>query len=60
VFYGLSIKGAQLSVVYPMVSLANVWALIWSKWFFKETLTKAKLIGLALILLGVCLVGLGN
>jgi multidrug transporter EmrE-like cation transporter len=60
VFYGLSIKGAQLSVVYPMVSLANVWALIWSKWFFKEHLTQAKLVGLALILLGVCLVGLGN
>ena len=60
VFYGLGIKGAQLSVVYPMVSLGNVWALIWSRWIFKEPLTGSKLIGLALILAGVCFVGMGN
>jgi uncharacterized membrane protein len=60
VFYGFGIKGAQLSVVYPMVSLSNVWALIWSKWFFKEPLTTGKLIGLVFILLGVTFVGLGN
>ena len=60
VFYGFGIKGAQLSVVYPMVSLSNVWALIWSKWFFVEPLSKQKLFGLALILIGVCFVGLGN
>jgi drug/metabolite transporter (DMT)-like permease len=60
VFYGFGIKGAQLSVVYPMVSLSNVWALMWSKWFFGEPLSKQKLFGLALILIGVCFVGLGN
>jgi uncharacterized membrane protein len=60
VFYGFGIKGAQLSVVYPMVSLSNVWALMWSKWIFKEPLTGQKMMGLALILLGVCFVGLGS
>jgi multidrug transporter EmrE-like cation transporter len=60
VFYAFGIKGAQLSVIYPMVSLGNVWALIWSKWFFDEPLTRQKLLGLALILIGVCFVGLGN
>src|SRR3954471_10525683 len=60
VFYGFGVKGAQLSVVYPMVSLGNVWALIWSRWLFKEPLTSQKLLGLALILVGVFLVGLGN
>ncbi len=60
VFYAFGIKGAQLSVVYPMVSLSNVWALLWAKWFFKEPLNKAKFLGLALILLGVTFVGLGN
>ena len=60
VFYGFGIKGAKLSVVYPMVSLANVWALMWSRWFFDEQLTKEKLLGLALILLGCLFVGLGN
>jgi drug/metabolite transporter (DMT)-like permease len=42
-----------------MVSL-SVWALIWSKWFFGEPLSKQKLFGLSLILIGVCFVGLGN
>ena len=60
VFYAFGIRGAQLSVVYPMVSLSNVWALIWSKWFFDEPVTKEKIMGLALILLGVCCVGMGN
>ena len=60
VFYAFGIKGAQLSVVYPMVSLSNVWALIWSKWFFNEPLTREKCFGLALILLGVCFVGMGS
>jgi multidrug transporter EmrE-like cation transporter len=60
VFYGFGIRGAQLSVVYPMVSLSNVWALIWSKWFFDEPLTREKVMGLALILIGVCCVGIGN
>jgi len=60
VFYGFGIKGAQLSVVYPMVSLGNVWALIWSKLFFKEPLNRDKILGLALILIGVCFVGLGS
>jgi len=60
VFYAFGIKGAQLSVIYPMVSLSNVWALMWSKLFFNEPLTKDKLIGLALILAGVCFVGMGN
>jgi multidrug transporter EmrE-like cation transporter len=60
VFYAFGIKGAQLSVVYPMVSLGNVWTLIWSRWFFDEPLGKEKFLGLALILLGVCFVGLGS
>lgn len=60
VFYAFGIKGAQLSVVYPMVSLSNVWALMWSKWFFNEPLTRDKILGLVLILIGVCFVGMGN
>jgi drug/metabolite transporter (DMT)-like permease len=60
VFYAFGIKGAKLSVVYPMVSLSNVWALLWSRLFFNEPLTRQKFLGLALILVGVLFVGLGN
>ncbi len=60
VFYAWGIKGGQLSVLYPMVSLGYVWGLLWAKLFFNEALTKQKFMGLGLILLGVCFVGMGS
>jgi drug/metabolite transporter (DMT)-like permease len=60
VFYALGIRGGQLSVLYPMVSLGYLWTILWSHLFFKETLTAQKFLGLGLILLGVFLVGLGG
>jgi len=60
VFYGLGIKGGDLSVLYPMVSLGYVWTLIWAKLFFGEQFTRGKVIGLALVLVGVFFVGLGT
>jgi multidrug transporter EmrE-like cation transporter len=60
VFYAFGIKGGQLSVLYPMVSLGYIWTLLWSKLFFDEPLTRVKFYGLGLILLGVFFVGLGS
>ena len=60
VFYAAGIRGGQLSVLYPMVSLGYIWTLIWSRLFFAEPFTRTKLAGLALILLGVFFVGLGS
>ena len=60
VFYILGIKGGQLSVLYPMVSLGYIWTLLWSRFFFKEGFPPQKFIGLALILVGVVFVGLGG
>ena len=60
VFYGFGIKGGQLSVLYPMVSLGSIWTLIWSRIFFQEKITREKLFGLALILVGVTFVGMGS
>lgn len=60
VFYALGIRGGQLSVLYPMVSLGYLWTLLWSKLFFQEPLTASKFLGLGLILLGVCFVGMGS
>lgn len=60
VFYALGIRGGQLSVLYPMVSLGYIWTILWSRLFFKEAFTRAKFAGLALILLGVFLVGMGS
>jgi len=60
VFYALGIRGGQLSVLYPMVSLGYIWTLLWSRIFFKEPLTGQKFLGLGLILLGVFFVGMGS
>lgn len=60
VFYTWGIKGGQLSVLYPMVSLGYIWTLVWSRLFFKEVINAQKYTGLGLILLGVFFVGLGS
>jgi drug/metabolite transporter (DMT)-like permease len=60
VFYAFGIRGGQLSVLYPMVSLGYIWTLLWSRLFFNEPFTRQKFLGLGLILLGVCFVGLGS
>jgi multidrug transporter EmrE-like cation transporter len=60
VFYALGIRGGQLSVLYPMVSLGYIWTLLWSRLFFNEPFTTSKFIGLGLILMGVFFVGLGQ
>ena len=59
VFYALGIRGGQLSILYPLVSLGYVWTMLWARIFFKERFTRQKLAGLALILIGVMLVGMG-
>jgi drug/metabolite transporter (DMT)-like permease len=60
VFYALGIRGGQLSVLYPMVSLGYIWTLLWARLFFNEQFTREKFAGLGLILLGVLLVGMGS
>jgi len=60
VIYALGLRGGQLSVLYPIVSLGYVFTLLWSKLFFDEPFTRYKVVGLSLILVGVFLVGMGG
>jgi drug/metabolite transporter (DMT)-like permease len=59
-FFVRGIKHGELSVLYPMVSLGYIWTLIWARLVFGESFTRSKIVGLGLIILGVCFVGLGN
>ena len=56
----MGIRHGELSVLYPMVSLGYVWTLFWSKLFFNEPITKAKLGALAMILAGIVCIGVGG
>jgi drug/metabolite transporter (DMT)-like permease len=60
VLYVLGIRNGSLTVLYPMVSLAYVWALLWGRMFFGEPFNRNKLVGLSLVVLGVFFIGLGN
>jgi drug/metabolite transporter (DMT)-like permease len=59
-FFVLGLKHGELSVLYPLVALSYVWALLWSRLFFHEPITKHKSLALLLILAGIALVGLGS
>jgi multidrug transporter EmrE-like cation transporter len=59
----LFVKGmsnGELSVLFPMVSLGYICTLAWSRLFFKEVITRAKVIGIGLILAGIVCLSLAN
>lgn len=59
----LFVKGmshGELSVLFPMVSLSYICSLLWSRLIFKETVTRAKIFGVGMILVGIVCLGLGN
>ena len=59
----LFVKGmshGELSVLFPMVSLSYICSLVWSRMLFNERLTKAKLYGVGMILVGIVCLGLGS
>jgi drug/metabolite transporter (DMT)-like permease len=60
VFFVKGISNGELSVLFPMVSLSYICAMIWSRLFFHEELTKVKLAGVMLILIGIVFLGLSG
>ncbi len=59
-FFVLGIRRGELTVLYPMVSLGYVWTLLWSRIFFKESMTRNKFLGIGLVLAGIVLLNVGN
>jgi len=60
VLYMKGMSQGQLSVLYPLVALANIWNLVWSRLFFQEQITRTKVMALSLIIAGVVLIKLGS
>ncbi|MBI2129146.1 EamA family transporter [Candidatus Woesearchaeota archaeon] len=55
-----ALKGGELSVLYPFVSLSYVWVSLLSIKFLKEKMTLLRWIGIGLIILGVSFIGIGS
>lgn len=55
-----ALQGGELSVLYPLVSLSYVWVALLSMKFLGERMNKIKWAGIALIILGVSLIGFGS
>jgi len=55
-----ALKGGDLSVLYPFVSLSYIWVSLLSVKYLGEKMNKFKWAGIALIILGVTFIGFGN
>jgi len=60
VLYVKGVANGELSILFPMVSLGYICTLLWSRLFFDEALTRTKLFGVGLILVGIVFLSLGN
>ena len=65
VLYGVStillsfaLRNDELSSMYPIISLTYVWVMFLSVWFFRESLNPFKVLGVAVIMGGVAVLGL--
>ena len=55
-----ALREGQLSVLYPIIALTYVWVTILSPMLFPDQLNADKIIGVAFIVGGVSLIGLGS
>ena len=55
-----ALRGGDLSVLYPLVSVSYIWVSLLSVKFLGEKMGALKWIGVFLIIVGVSLIGLGS
>ena len=55
-----ALRGGDLSVLYPFVSLNYIWVSLLSVRFLGEKMNRLKWLGVALIILGVSFIGIGS
>lgn len=55
-----ALKGGELSVLYPLVSVTYIFVAILSIKFLNEKMNAFKWIGIALIIIGVAFIGFGS
>lgn len=53
----LALRKGQLSILYPVISLTYVWVALLSMVIFKESMNGFKALGLAIVVVGVAILG---
>ncbi|MFH0859829.1 MAG: EamA family transporter [Candidatus Altiarchaeota archaeon] len=60
VIFIIALRGGELSVLYPFVASSYIWVCLLSVKVLKERMNVQKWAGIAFIVLGVSLIGLGS
>ncbi len=55
-----ALRGGELSVLYPLVSVSYIWVSLLSVKFLSEKMGSLKWTGILLIIVGVSLIGMGS
>ena len=55
-----ALRDGELSILYPIIALTYVWVTILSVIFFHESLNLFKLLGIAVVVTGVAVMGRGG
>lgn len=55
-----ALKFGELSFVYPLTALSYVWVTLLSKKYLKERITKNKVLGIIMIMIGIFLISLSS
>ncbi len=53
----LALRDGELSLIYPIISLAYIWVTVCSYFLFHDTLNPLKLVGILSVILGVAMLG---
>jgi multidrug transporter EmrE-like cation transporter len=56
----LALRHGELSLLYPVIALTFVWVTILSAFVFHESMNPLKLVGIAIIIGGVAILGKGS
>jgi drug/metabolite transporter (DMT)-like permease len=60
IMFVIGLKYGELSVLYPLTSLTYIWTCLLSTKMLKEKMSRGKWFGIACIIIGVVLIGLGR
>ena len=55
----LALRHGELNVLYPIISLSNVWVAIFAVTMFHESMTAVRALGILTIVAGVAILGRG-